>query len=56
MTAFEDTEAGVASAKAAGMRCIAVSGTLPPHRLSEADELADAVDEAVIARVLGVTP
>ena len=27
--AFEDTEAGVASAKAAGMRCIAVAGTLP---------------------------
>ena len=56
VTAFEDTEAGVASAKAAGMRCIAVSGTLPPHRLSGADELVDAVDEAVIARVLGVTP
>jgi len=56
VTAFEDTEAGVASAKAAGMRCIAVTGTLPPHRLAAADELVDGVDEAVIARVLGVTP
>jgi len=27
---FEDTEAGIASAKAAGMRCIAVLGTLAP--------------------------
>ena len=56
VTAFEDTEAGVASAKAAGMRCIAVTSTLPPDRLSAADELVDGVDEAVIARVLGVTP
>jgi beta-phosphoglucomutase-like phosphatase (HAD superfamily) len=56
VTAFEDTEAGVASAKAAGMRCFAVTSTLPPHRLAAADELVDGVDEAVIARVLGVTP
>ncbi len=56
VTAFEDTEAGVASAKAAGMRCIAVTSTLPPDRLAAADELVDGVDEAVIARVLGVTP
>ena len=31
---FEDTEAGIASAKAAGMRCIAVRGTLAPERLA----------------------
>jgi beta-phosphoglucomutase len=56
VTAFEDTEAGVASAKAAGMRCIAVARTLPPGRLSAADEIVDVIDEAVIERVLGVTP
>ena len=32
--AFEDTEAGVASAKAAGLRCVAVAGTHPPDRLA----------------------
>ena len=31
--ALEDTEAGVASAKAAGLRCLAVRGTLPDDRL-----------------------
>jgi sugar-phosphatase len=36
---FEDTEAGVASAKAAGMRCLAVLGTLAPDRLTAADEI-----------------
>jgi beta-phosphoglucomutase len=53
VTAFEDTEAGVASAKAAGMRCIAVARTLPPERLSAADEIVAALDEAVIERILG---
>jgi HAD superfamily hydrolase (TIGR01509 family) len=52
VTAFEDTEAGVASAKAAGMRCIAVSRTLPPERLGQADALVPGVDEAVIEAVL----
>ncbi len=56
VTAFEDTEAGVASAKAAGMRCVAVARTLPPERLAEADEIVSALDRAVIERVLGVTP
>jgi beta-phosphoglucomutase len=56
VTAFEDTEAGVASAKAAGMCCIAFGRTLPPDRLSAADEIVDVIDEAVIERVLGVTP
>jgi beta-phosphoglucomutase len=56
VTAFEDTEAGVASAKAAGMRCVAVARTLPPARLSAADEIVDALDEAVIDRVLRLTP
>jgi sugar-phosphatase len=50
---FEDTEAGVASAKAAGMYCIAVARTLPPARLSAADEIVGELDEALIERLLG---
>jgi beta-phosphoglucomutase len=51
--AFEDTEAGVASAKAAGLRCIAVAGTHPPDRLRVADELVTALDVDVLRAVLG---
>jgi beta-phosphoglucomutase-like phosphatase (HAD superfamily) len=51
--AFEDTEAGVASAKAAGVRCLAVRGTLPDDRLAEADELVDRIDLALVRRLVG---
>jgi beta-phosphoglucomutase len=37
--AFEDTEAGVASVKAAGMYCVGVTRTLGAERLAQADEL-----------------
>jgi beta-phosphoglucomutase-like phosphatase (HAD superfamily) len=50
--AFEDTEAGIASAKAAGIRCIAVRGTLPDDRLAAADELVDAIDVGLLQRLL----
>jgi beta-phosphoglucomutase len=50
---FEDTEAGIASAKAAGMQCIAVLGTLKPERLAGADEIVSALDVALMRRVLG---
>ena len=49
VVAFEDTEAGVASAKDAGLRCLAVRGTLPDERLARADELVDAIDVALVA-------
>lgn len=52
VVAFEDTEAGVASAKDAGLRCVAVRGTLPDDRLSRADELVDAIDLALVQRLL----
>ncbi len=52
VTAFEDTEAGVLAAKAAGMHCVAVSTTLPPDRLAAADEIVAGIDEGVIERVL----
>ena len=53
IVAFEDTEAGVASAKSAGVRCIALARTLPPERLRLADEIVDTIDEALLHRLLG---
>jgi beta-phosphoglucomutase-like phosphatase (HAD superfamily) len=54
--AFEDTEAGVASARDAGVRCLAVTGTLGPDRLARADALVPALDAAVVRRELGLDP
>jgi beta-phosphoglucomutase len=51
--AFEDTEAGVASAKAAGLRCFGVLGTLAPARLAAADEIVPAIDVELMQRLLG---
>jgi HAD superfamily hydrolase (TIGR01509 family) len=50
---FEDTEAGIASATAAGLRVIAKRGTLDPHRLAAAEEVVDAIDVELMRRVLG---
>jgi HAD superfamily hydrolase (TIGR01509 family) len=51
---FEDTEAGIASARAAGIgQVLAMTGTLDPHRLREADELIDRIDVGVMRRLLG---
>jgi len=52
VVAFEDTEAGVASAKAAGMQCIAVAGTLPPERLAAADSIVPGIGESLIRSLL----
>jgi beta-phosphoglucomutase len=49
---FEDTEAGIASAKAACLRCIAVLGTLAPERLAAADEIVPAIDVELMQRLL----
>jgi beta-phosphoglucomutase len=50
---FEDTEAGIASARAAGVgRVLAMRTTLEPHRLAQADELLDRLDVDVMRRVL----
>lgn len=50
---FEDTEAGIASARAAGVwRVLAMRGTLDPHRLAEADELIDRLDVGVMQGLL----
>jgi beta-phosphoglucomutase-like phosphatase (HAD superfamily) len=50
--AVEDTEAGVASAKAAGMRVIALTRTLGPERLEHADGLIEASRPDVIRGLL----
>jgi beta-phosphoglucomutase len=50
---LEDAEAGIAAAKTAGMRCIAVLGTLTPERLAAADEIVPALDVGLMRRVLG---
>jgi len=50
---FEDTEAGIASARTAGVgRVLAMKTTLEPHRLAQADELIDRIDVDVIRRCL----
>jgi beta-phosphoglucomutase len=49
---FEDTEAGVASAKAAGTRVIALLGTQAPERLAQADELVETIDVPLLERLL----
>jgi beta-phosphoglucomutase len=50
---IEDTEAGVESAKSAGMRCLAVLGTLAPERLRAADEIVERIDVPLLQRLLG---
>jgi beta-phosphoglucomutase len=51
--AFEDTEAGVASARGAGMRCLAVRGTHPDERLAAADGIVDAIDVQLVRSLVG---
>ena len=53
VVAFEDTEAGVASAKAAGLRCVAVLGTHPLERLRAADQIVETIDAELVQRLLG---
>ncbi len=50
---IDDTEAGVASALAAGLQVFAKQGTLDPHRLAAADELIERIDVELMQRVLG---
>ena len=52
LLAFEDTEAGVAAARAAGAHVVGITRTLGPHRLAGAHELADRIDLALLQRML----
>lgn len=49
---FEDTDVGVASAKAAGARVAGLTRTLGPERMAAADALVDRVDVAALESVL----
>lgn len=49
---FEDTPIGIAAAQAAGMRCVAVTGTSPRTRLAAAQEVIDKLDGATVRRLL----
>ncbi len=49
---FEDTAAGIASAKGAGLRVIAKLGTLDAERLRAADEVVDRIDVELMRRCL----
>ena len=49
---FEDTEAGVASAKAAGAPVVALLGTQAPERLAQADEVVETIDVPLLRRLL----
>lgn len=53
VVALEDTEAGVASAKAAGLRCLGVVGTMRAARLAAADELVERIDDELMRRLVG---
>jgi beta-phosphoglucomutase len=50
--AIEDSPPGIAAAKAAGLRCVAVLGTAPRERLGEADEIVSRLDAGLVDRLL----
>lgn len=53
VVAFEDTEAGVTSARGAGLRCVAVRGTHPDARLAAADAVVDRIDVELVSSLVG---
>ena len=52
VVAIEDADAGIAAALAAGMRCVAVEGTLPRERLAAAERVAPRLDRALVESLL----
>jgi beta-phosphoglucomutase len=50
--AFEDSKPGIDSARAAGIRCVAVRGTLPPEQLAGADEIVESLGADAIRAAL----
>ena len=51
MLVFEDTDVGVAAAKAAGAFVVGLTRTLGAERMAAADELAERVDVALLERL-----
>ena len=54
MLVFEDTEVGVISALAAGLRCIAVLGTMGAERLRGAERVVPELEPAIVREALGL--
>jgi HAD superfamily hydrolase (TIGR01549 family) len=52
LAVFEDTDVGVASARAAGAYVVGITRTLGAERMSDADELVDRIDVSVMERLL----
>ena len=52
LVAFEDTEAGVTSARTAGAYVVGITRTLGSARLAAAHELVERIDLAVLERIL----
>jgi beta-phosphoglucomutase len=52
MLVFEDTEVGVAAAKAAGARVVGLTRTLGAERMAAADELVERIDLPLMERLL----
>ena len=52
---FEDTEVGVVSALAAGLRCIAVLGTMGAERLAAAERVVPELEPAIVREALGLS-
>jgi len=50
--AVEDSDVGVAAAKAAGLYCVAVTGTMGPERLTAADEIVPRLDLELVRRLV----
>lgn len=56
LVVVEDSPAGVASAKAAGMKCIALTTTHAPESLKEADLILDVLSTPAVLGLLAATP
>jgi beta-phosphoglucomutase len=54
--AIEDSRWGIESAKAAGLRCIAITNTYPPHELTTADAVITTLDEFTPALIERLDP
>jgi beta-phosphoglucomutase len=52
MLVFEDTDVGVAAAKAAGARVVGLTRTLGAERMAAADELVERIDLRLLERLL----
>jgi beta-phosphoglucomutase family hydrolase len=51
---FEDAHVGIAAARAAGMKVVAVTTTYPAAQLSAADRIVTRLDELTVEQVAGV--